>query len=258
MSKQPAIFLGHGHPLNAIQKNDYTDALTKFGNTLPEPKAILVISAHWETNGTFVSTNPNPHTVYDFGNFHPDLFKITYPAKGSPEFAQLIRKAIGEDIVKEDSQAGFDHGVWTLLKYVFPDADVPVVQLSIDYTKSPAYHYELSAKLKALREQGLMIIGSGNIVHNLMMIDWKNRDAKPFDWAVEFDKSVKKNLLEFNHDPLINYEKLGRSATKSVPTNDHYIPMLFIAALQEKNEKVNFIYEGFEYAAISLRGFMIS
>jgi 4,5-DOPA dioxygenase extradiol len=258
MNKQPAIFLGHGHPLNAIQKNDFTDSLTKLGKSLKEPKAILVISAHWESRGTRVSTNPKPETIYDFGNFNPDLFNIKYPAKGSPEFAKMVREALGEDIVAGDYQMGFDHGTWTILKYVFPDADVPVIQLSLDYTKPTEYHYELAKKLRSLREKDLMIIGSGNIVHNLMMVDWKNRDTKPYDWAVEFDEIVKNNLLKYNHQPLVNYEKLGRAAIKSVPTNDHYLPMLYIAAVQDKNEKVQFIYEGFEYAAISLRSFMIS
>jgi 4,5-DOPA dioxygenase extradiol len=258
MDNLPALFIGHGHPINAIQKNDFTDMLKKFGTTLEEPKAILVISAHWESRGTKVSTNHNPNTIYDFGNFDPALFDIKYPAKGSPEFAKLARKAIGEDIVKEDSQMGLDHGAWTILKYLFPLANVPVFQLSLDYTKPPEYHYEIAKKLRPLRKEGLLIIGSGNIVHNLMMVDWKNREAKTFDWVIEFDEAVKNYLLKFNHSPLINYDKLGRSATKSVPTNDHYLPMLYIAALQDKKEKVKFIYEGFQYAAISMRSFMIS
>jgi 4,5-DOPA dioxygenase extradiol len=258
MDKLPALFLGHGHPLNAIQKNDYTDTLKKIGEKLPEPKAIMMISAHWESRGTKVSTNPRPEVIYDFGNFNPELFTIKYPAKGSPEFAKLVRETVGTDLIGEDSQMGFDHGSWTILKYIFPAAEVPVFQLSLDYTKPPEYHYELAKKLIPLREKGLMIIGSGNIVHNLMMVDWKNRDAMPFDWVVEFDGIVKSNLLIANHQPLINYEKLGRSAIKSIPTNDHYLPMLYIAALQTKGEKIKFLYEGFEYAAISMRGFIVS
>ena len=258
MGKQPVIFVGHGHPINAIQQNDYTESLTKFGEAIEEPKAIMVISAHWESRGTKVSTNPKPETIYDFGNFHPDLFKIKYPVNGSPEYSDLVIETLGNNLVKKDSQMGLDHGAWTILKYIFPDADVPVFQLSLDYTKLPEQHYELAKKLRPLREKGLMVIGSGNIVHNLMMVDWKNREAKTYDWVIEFDEIVKNHLLKFNHLPLVNYDKIGRTAVKSIPTNEHYLPMLYIAALQDKGESVRFFYEGYQYAAISMRSFIIS
>jgi 4,5-DOPA dioxygenase extradiol len=255
--RQPAIFIGHGHPINAIQKNDFTKSLIKFGSTLKDPEAILVISAHWESRGTRVSTSYNPHIIYDFGNFNPDLFDVKYPAKGSPGFARLVRETIGKDIISEDSEMGLDHGAWTVLKYIFPEANVPVFQMSLDFSKPPSYHYELATKLKPLREKGLMILGSGNIVHNLMMVDWKNRDAKPYDWVIDFDTTVKDNLLKSNHLPLVNYDKLSRSAIKSIPSVEHFLPLLYISALQEKSEKIKFIYEGYQYAAISMRSFII-
>ena len=257
-NKQPVLFIGHGHPINAIDKNNFTEALENFGASLQKPKAILVVSAHWETNGTYVSTSENPETIYDFGNFHPDLFKIRYLADGSPEFAAETIKAEGEYVVKPDRGMGLDHGAWTILKYLFPKADVPVFQLSLDYTKPPEYHYELGKNLSKLREKGLLIIGSGNIVHNLKTVSWFERDAKTPDWAIDFDATAKKYLLENEYKKLINYNTLGEAAKASIPTNEHYLPMLYSLALREKNEQLKFIFEGFQYGSISMRAFMIS
>ena len=257
MEKQPVLFIGHGHPINAIEKNDFTDFLTAFGKKLTKPKAILVVSAHWETEGTYVSTNPKPQTIYDFGNFHPDLFKIIYPASGSPEFAQLVLNILSKDNVKADNEMGLDHGAWTILKYLFPKADVPVFQMSLDFTRTPQSHFEIASKINSLREKGLMIVCSGNIVHNLRMVDWHNRDAEIFDWVREFDSIVKDFIIHNSFEPLINFKSLGEPARLSIPTSEHYLPMLYALALKQPEDKLKFIYEGFQYAAISMRSLII-
>lgn len=256
--KMPVVFVGHGHPMNALRDNSFTQGLQNLGKSLPKPNAMLVVSAHWQTRGTVVSSNPNPDTIYDFGNFHQDLFKIRYNAKGSPEYAKLVQESIQSTKVKEDKTMGFDHGAWTVLKYIFPDANIPTFQLSLDYTKGPAYHYQLAKELYQLRSKGVLILSSGNIVHNLGALDWRNPNAKTLDWALEFDTTVKDLLLKQEHQKLINYQKLGKSALLSIPTNEHYLPMLYSIGLQDKKDKLKFAYEGFEYGAISSRCFVLS
>lgn len=255
--RMPVLFIGHGHPMNAILDNSFTQSLSRLGKTLAKPNAVLVISAHWETAGTFVSINPAPHTIYDFGRFDDRLFAIKYEPDGHPELAKEVIHTITSATVKEDAGMGLDHGAWTVLKFIFPKADVPVFQMSIDYTKSPFFHFTLGKELKALRDKGILILCSGNIVHNLYKTDWSNINAKPFDWNIEFDNFVKEKLEERNFITLVDYQTLGNSAKLSIPANDHYLPMLYSLGMVETDEPVNHLYEGYQYASISMRCFQI-
>lgn len=256
-SKMPVVFVGHGHPMNALLDNDFTRSLAKLGQSIEKPQAILVVSAHWETRGTYVSTNPNPETIYDFGRFDDRLFQIKYPAKGSPTHAKMVQEEVKSTIVKSDDHMGFDHGTWTVLKHIFPAADIPTFQLSLDITQPPQYHYNLAKELYKLRSKGVMVLASGNIVHNLRMLNWRNPQESTFDWAIEFDEKVKKHLNNQHHQPLIDYHKFGKIAQLSIPTNEHYLPLLYTIALQDKKDKLKFTYEGYEYGAISSRCFII-
>jgi 4,5-DOPA dioxygenase extradiol len=252
----PALFIGHGNPMNALYDNPFTKAISKTANELPIPKAILVVSAHWQTNGTFVTSMIAPKTIHDFGGFPKALFDVEYDAPGAPEFAKKVIEQVKHTHVKDDHDWGLDHGAWTILKHMYPKADIPVFQLSLDYSKSAQWHYDLAKELNALRSKGLLIVGSGNIVHNLGRVSWDDPTTK-FDWSIEFDERVKSDLLKQNHVDLINYEKIGKSALLSVPTNEHYLPMLYAAALQQKNEPLNFFYESIEMGSISMRCFKI-
>jgi 4,5-DOPA dioxygenase extradiol len=256
--KMPVLFIGHGHPMNALLDNNFTQTLTKIGQNIQKPNAIMVVSAHWETRGTFVSVNPAPKAIYDFGGFDKRLFEVKYEPKGHPEFAHEVIKTATDFNISEDYSMGLDHGAWTVLKYLFPKADVPVFQLSIDFTKPPQYHYELAAALKKMREKGVLVVGSGNIVHNLGILDWHNINAKPFDWAIEFDELVKGKLTTNDFKALVNYNQFGKLAQLSIPSNDHYLPMLYTLGLADKNEQVKYLYEGIQYGSISMRCFQIS
>jgi 4,5-DOPA dioxygenase extradiol len=253
----PVLFVGHGHPMNAIQQNTFTAALSKGGENLPRPQAILVVSAHWLTrNNVIVSATEGPRTIYDFGPFHPDLFKIVYAPPGAPEQARRTARMVNSSKVGINTVRGLDHGAWTILKYLFPAADIPVFQLSIDFAQPPRFHYGLGRELLPLRAEGVLIIGSGNIVHNLMQITWDNVDAPTEGWAKSFDRTVAELLRKGGHDELIEYERLDYAET-AVPTNDHYLPLLYSISLQEKGERIEFFYEGFQYANISMRCFRI-
>ncbi len=251
-TKMPVLFIGHGSPMNAIQQNDFTAALRKTGAKLPKPKAIMVVSAHWLTKGTFVTASSKPEVIYDFYGFPKEMYQVRYPAPGAPEFAELTTKIQNEKIIMPDHEWGLDHGAWTILLHMFPEADIPVYQLSIDFKNDMQYHYDLAAMLKLLRKKGVLVIGSGNITHNLGRIDW-NITAKPFDWAQEFDERIKADILSGNHQDFIQYEKWGSIARLSHPSNDHYIPLLYSAGLAGKDEPVEFIYEGFHHASLSMR-----
>lgn len=253
----PILFVGHGTPMNAIADNAFTRKLAEWGNSFTEkPKAILVISAHWLTRGTHVMVSPKPRTIHDFGGFPEALYRIQYPAPGSPEFASEAKQLITSTGVVDDDQWGLDHGAWTVLRHMFPKADIPVFQVSIDFSKPPQYHYNLAQELKALRKKGVLIIGSGNIVHNLYQIDFEE-NAKPFDWAIEFDEIVKNKLQTRNYENLIDYASLGKAASLSIPTNDHYLPMLYSLGLTDKNEPLTFTYEEIQNASISMRCFQV-
>lgn len=251
----PVLFVGHGNPMNAIEKNEYNTSWNALGKNLPKPKAILCVSAHWLTSGTKVTAMEQPKTIHDFGGFPDELFAQQYPAKGSPEFAKETQALITKTKVQSDFEWGLDHGTWSVLLPMFPQADIPVYQLSIDYSKPPQYHYELAKELAELRKRGVLIVGSGNIVHNLRMIDW---NGKAFDWAIEFDEKIKKFIDEKNHNDIINYEKLGKLAQLAVPTNDHYLPLLYSLALQDKKDSVKYFNDKCEMGSISMRSLIIS
>ncbi len=261
--KMPVLFIGHGSPLNIILKNDFTSALAKLGRELPKPKAIMVISAHWLTRGTYVTCMERPRTIYDFYGFPQELYEIKYPSPGAPEQAGLVKESVKKVPIKCNSDWGLDHASWAILKHMYPEADIPVFEMSLDYSfnewnpKPLQYHYELASGLAGLREKGILIIGSGNVVHNLGLIDFRNMDAKTYDWAVEFDEKLKFNLLHKNHRELINYKNMGEAASLAVPTLDHYLPLIYAIALQERNEPLTFVYEGFQNASISMRCFQI-
>lgn len=257
LEKMPVLFLAHGSPMNAISTNDFTQRLQNLRLRLPIPKAILCVSAHWLTQGTWVTSMKQPKTIHDFFGFPKELFDIQYPAPGGPVLARSICNQIDDPIIQEDKDNwGLDHGSWSILRHIFPEAHIPVIQLSLDIKKPLEFHYFLGTKLKKLRNQGIIIIGSGNIVHNLRTINWEEK-AKPFDWAVEFDEWVKFKII--NRD----FSSLYREATKSdagqlsLPTPDHYVPLLYVLGAAGIEEDINFVYEGFQNASISMRSLVI-
>jgi 4,5-DOPA dioxygenase extradiol len=250
----PVLFVGHGSPMNAIEDNEYGQTWKTLGERLPRPKAILCISAHWETEGSRVTAMDNPRTIHDFGGFPQELFEMQYPSPGSPAMAETISSTIQTVEIKPDLKWGLDHGTWSVLCRMFPKADIPVVQLSLDHTRNGEYHYNLGQQLGFLRQQGVLIIGSGNLVHNLMMVSW---GGKPFDWATEFDQNAREWILSGNHDPLIHFEKQGRSAALSTNSGEHYFPLLYVLALQEKGDDVEFFNESIFAGSISMRGLLI-
>lgn len=253
----PVLFIGHGNPMNALYNNPFTKSLATEGEILKKlnPIAVLVISAHWLSNGTRVSVSPNPNTIHDFGGFPDELFQVQYPAPGAHDLAIFTKNLITYTPVEEDNKWGLDHGAWSILKHMFPLADIPVFQLSIDYKKPPRWHFELANELKTLRQKNVIIIGSGNIVHNLYMVDFSDT-AKPFPWAVEFDEQIKTKLINKDYDALIDYKDIGNSYL-AVPSNDHYLPLMYTLGLSEKSEHLSFIYEEIQNATISMRSFKI-
>ena len=253
----PAIFFGHGNPMNALLSNAYTKAWSAIGTAIPKPRAVLAVSAHWYVPGTFVTAMAAPRTIHDFGGFPPELYQIEYSAPGDPELAGQVTELLAPFSVDSDHQWGLDHGTWAVLCHVFPAADVPIVQLSIDRTKAPAFHYEVAKRLAPLRDEGVLIIGSGNLVHNLHAYTWSGHPVEPLDWAVRFEDKARKLLLDNDHLSLIDYETLGPDAMLSVPTPDHYLPLLFVIALQRKDEPVSFPVEGFDGGSISMLTVMI-
>jgi 4,5-DOPA dioxygenase extradiol len=249
--------------VNIILDNAFTRSLTAWGKRLPKPKAIMVISAHWLTKGTFAGCTEKPKIIYDFYGFPEELYEMTYSCPGAPEEALLATRADKKSAVTCDHGRGLDHGAWAILRHLYPRADVPVFQLSLDYSfnewdpKPLQYHYDLAAGLSELRGRGVLIIGSGNIVHNLGMFDFTNIAARSFEWAVEFDEQVRSNLISGNHRDLIHYRNMGKTAALAVPTLDHYLPLIYAISLQEKREPLAFTYEGFQYGSISMRCFQI-
>jgi 4,5-DOPA dioxygenase extradiol len=248
----PVIFFGHGNPLNALLQNGYTEAWGAIGRAIPRPKAILSISAHWYIPGVAVTSMERPRTIHDFGGFPRELYEVDYPAPGSPELAARVRELLAPVDVGLDEQWGLDHGTWSVLVHVFPEADIPVVQLSIDETKAPQFHYDLAKRLAPLRDEGVLVIGSGNLVHNLHSYAWGRRDAEPFDWALRFEEKARELMLAGSHRPLIEYETLGRDAMLSAPTPDHYMPLVYILGLLRDGDGVTFPVEGFDGGSISM------
>lgn len=253
--KMPVIFLGHGSPLNAIEDNQYTRAYQSLGKSLPPPKAILFISAHWETIGTWVTGMDSPKTIHDFQGFPKELYDISYPAKGSPELAAHIKSEIDSVNVKIDEDSwGLDHGCWSVLLHMFPKADIPVLQLSLDQTRPFKYHYELGRKLKFLREENALIIASGNIVHNLSTISWDPK-APPLDWALEFDNWFKNKVKTRDFDALINEPLSVKAGAQSIPSPDHYAPLLYILGASCPDDEFELLIEGIQNASISMTSF---
>jgi len=253
----PVIFIGHGSPMNGIENNKFSHAWEELGRILPRPKAILSISAHWYTKGTYVHIAEKPKTIHDFYGFPEELYEISYEAPGTPIFARGMVELIENTNVNEDLEWGIDHGTWIVLRRMYPDADIPVFQLSIDRMKEPAFHYELGKRLSALREKGILIMGSGNIVHNLQKVNF-NVNAVPFEWAESFDMELKEYILKGDHKSLIEYENLGENAKLSIPTLDHYLPLLYTLGLQNSEDKVSFPVEGIALGSISMRSIMLS
>ena len=235
--KMPVLFLGHGSPMNAIEENQFVQGFRNVAKEIPKPNAILCISAHWFTRGTKVTAMDMPKTIHDFGGFTQALFDVQYPAPGNPELAHEVADILNP-IVEEDHNWGLDHGAWSVIKHMYPNADIPVIQLSIDYTKTPQYHFDLAKKFEKLREKGILIIGSGNIVHNLRLIDWRNIDTvgAGWDWAIEAREKTNNWLLDGNFQNLIDYQKQGTSLQYAVPTPDHYLPLIYSLGLKNKSE----------------------
>lgn len=236
----PVLFIGHGSPMNGIEMNEFSKQWAQLGREIPTPKAVLCVSAHWLTRGTFVTAMEKPRTIHDFGGFPQALFDVQYPAPGSPEVAKLTAEQVTTAVVGLDHDWGLDHGTWTVVRHMYPDASIPVLQLSIDYHKPAQYHYDLGQQLAGLRKKGVLIIGSGNMVHNLRMVAWDKLDVPGFgyDWALEMNEKFKTNILTKRHKPLIDYEQLGPAAKLAIPTPDHYYPLLYALALQTNTDDV--------------------
>jgi 4,5-DOPA dioxygenase extradiol len=240
-AKMPVLFMGHGSPMNAIEENEFVQGFRSIGKEIPKPNAILCVSAHWETRGTFVTAMKNPRTIHDFGGFPQALFDVQYPAPGSPDLAIETQKVITSTEIGLDNNWGLDHGAWSVIKHLYPNADIPVIQISIDYSKPAQYHYDLAKQLATLRNKGVLIIGSGNMVHNLRMVEWKRlNDTYGFDWALEANEKMKQFILHDDHQSLINYSKQGKPFQLAIPTPEHYMPLLYSLALKDKNEKISF------------------
>ncbi|MFN0274624.1 MAG: 4,5-DOPA dioxygenase extradiol [Chitinophagales bacterium] len=251
----PVLFVGHGNPMNAIEDNEFSRGWGLMGKQLPLPKAILCVSAHWETKGTKVTAMEKPETIHDFGGFPQALFDVQYNAPGSPEFATETQKLITHKNIELDYEWGLDHGCWSVLNKMFPEATIPVYQLSLDYTATPQQHYDLAKQLSALRKKGVLIIGSGNMVHNLRLFQMTD---KAFDWALEFDATLKELIEKGDHQSIINYEKLGKAAQLSIPTNEHFVPLLYSLALQDKKDILSFFNDKTTAGSISMRSLVFT
>jgi 4,5-DOPA dioxygenase extradiol len=248
--RMPALFLAHGNPMNALADNDFTQSLVVLAADLPRPKAILVVSAHWVTGGTHVLASAKPRTIHDFGGFPPELYEVQYPADGSPEYAQLVRELIPE--AHSDVEWGLDHASWTVLRHMWPEADVPVFELSLDAGSSAEKHWELGRRLAALRDAGVLVVGSGNIVHSFAGIRWEP-DASAHPWAIDFDAWIADAIVRRDRSALVNYHSAGAIARLSVPTNEHYLPLLYAAAMCDERDPVTFTHTGIEMASMSMR-----
>jgi 4,5-DOPA dioxygenase extradiol len=248
----PAIFFGHCNPMNAVQSNRYTEGWRRIGKQTIKPRAILSISAHWFVPGTGVTVGTAPRTIHDFGGFPPELYQVQYPAPGDPDLARRAQELLAPLPVRLDDSWGLDHGTWSVLRHVYPDADVPVVQLSIDETRPAPFHFEIGRRLAPLRDENILIVGSGNLVHNLHAYAWGRHMPDPYDWAVRFENEAKAMMLAGESKPLIDYEKLGRDAMLSIPTPDHYLPLLYVIAARRQGDVVTFPIEGVDGGSISM------
>ena len=248
----PAIFFGHGNPMNAVTANGYTEAWRRMGAETPRPKAVLAISAHWYVPGTGVTVATAPRTIHDFGGFPDELYRVQYPAPGDPALARRVRDLLAPLEVTSDTDWGLDHGTWSVLAHVYPQADVPVVQLSIDESRPAAFHFEIGQRLAPLREEGVLIVGSGNLVHNLRTYAWGKQPQDPYDWAIRFEDSARRLIRAGDHKPLIAYDTLGPDAALSIPTPDHYLPLLYVLGAAQQGEPITFPVEGVDGGSISM------
>lgn len=251
-TSMPTIFFGHGNPMNALQRNDWTAAWANIGATIQRPRAVLCISAHWYLPATLVTAMAAPRTIHDFGGFPKELYQVRYPARGDAELARRVQKLLAPLTIGLDNSWGLDHGTWSVLMHVFPDADVPVVQLSIDETQPAEFHFELGKRLMPLRDEGILIIGSGNLVHNLHTYAWGRHTPEPYDWAVRFETTARELMLSGEFEPLIEYDTLGRDAVLSIPTPDHYLPLLYVIGTKRKEDAISFPVKGVDGGSVSM------
>ncbi|TAL99474.1 MAG: 4,5-DOPA dioxygenase extradiol [Rhodanobacter sp.] len=251
-TRLPTIFFGHGNPMNALHDNDWTGGWAAIGQRLPRPRAVLSISAHWYLPGTAVTATTMPRTIHDFGGFPRELFEVQYRAPGDLELVRRVRELLSPLEVRADLGWGLDHGTWSVLRHVFPAADVPVVQLSIDEAQAPAFHYRLGRLLRPLRDEGILLIGSGDVVHNLHTYAWGRHPAEPFDWALRFEEKARELMLQGDHQSLVDYEALGRDAELSVPTPEHYLPLLYVLGASHEGDALTFPVEGMDGGSISM------
>lgn len=257
--KMPVLFLGHGSPMNAIEENEFVQSFRNLGKTISKPQAVLCVSAHWETRGTFVTAMEKPPTIHDFGGFPQALFDVQYPAPGSPALANETKSIVKKTDIGLDQKWGLDHGAWSVIKHMYPDADVPVIQMSLDYTQAAQYHYDLAKELSSLRKKGVLIIGSGNMVHNLRMVAWDKLNAENYgyDWALEASIKMKQFILSGDDQQLINYKSQGKSFDLAIPSPDHYLPLLYTMALKEKNESVSLFNDKAVGGSLTMTSVMI-
>ena len=248
----PAVFFGHGNPMNALADNSYTRGWAAVGGEVPRPRAVLSVSAHWYISGTSVTAMTAPRTIHDFGGFPPELYRIEYPAPGDPALADRVRSLLAPISVDSDGDWGLDHGTWAVLRHVFPGADIPVVQLAIDERQPAKFHFDVGKRLSPLRDEGVLIVGSGNLVHNLHAYAWGKRAVEPYDWAVRFEEKARELLLTGNDGPLIAYGTLGSDAALSIPTPDHYLPLLYVIALRREGDTIRFPVEGIDGGSVSM------
>jgi 4,5-DOPA dioxygenase extradiol len=252
MPRLPALFLGHGNPMNALADNAYTRAWSELGSAIPRPRAVLAISAHWYLPEMAVTAMEQPRTIHDFGGFPRELHEVQYPAPGSPGLARRVQSALAPLPVRLDQHWGLDHGTWAVLCHVFPEADVPIVQLSINELQPPRFHYELGRKLAPLRDEGILIVGSGNLVHNLHTYAWGREGVGPFDWALRFEAQAREYMVGGREELLIDYEQLGRDALLSAPTPEHYLPLLYVLGTRAADDTVSFPVEGIDGGSVSM------
>ena len=233
----PALFMGHGSPMNGIEVNEFSKGWADMAKSIPQPTAVLVVSAHWFTHGTKITAMDFPPTIHDFGGFPQALFDVQYPAPGNPALAEETKNLITKTHVELSHDWGLDHGAWTVIRHMYPNADIPVLQLSIDYTKGAQYHYDLAKEISALRKKGVLILGSGNMVHNLRMLSWEMINGGGYDWAIEASEKFKSAILNKDHQSLINFEQMGSDVRLSIPTPEHYLPLMYILGLQSDKEE---------------------
>ena len=252
MPRFPAIFFGHGNPMNALLDNAYTKAWAGLGAAIPRPAAILCISAHWFVPETGVTVSTAPRTIHDFGGFPAPLYQVQYPAPGDPALARRVQQMLAPLPVTLDERWGLDHGTWSVLTHVYPKADVPIVQLSIDEREPASFHYEIGKRLAPLRDEGVLIVGSGNLVHNLHAFAWGRHNVEPFDWALRFEQNARDMLVAGEQAPLVEYDRLGRDALLSIPTPDHYLPLLYVIATRQQDDPISFPVEGVDGGSVSM------